>query len=926
MLRKSKVLDDLKILCKHITLKDIEAGYDGVSAAVLAKRLQMDRANVSKELNVLYQDGEIVKVTGRPVYFFVRKQLEEILHRTIDVQDVHALKDYLDKKPISKKDDFDCIIGSNGSLQTVIKKAKAAMIYPPFGLHTLLVGPTGVGKTMFAEIMYHFAKSQGVLHENGDFVVFNCAEYADNPQLLLAQLFGYVKGAFTGAETDSKGLIANADGGILFLDEIHRLPPEGQEMLFMLLDKGVYRRIGDGSNTMQAQVLLIGATTENIESTMLNTFIRRIPMTIDIPSLHARPLKEKMDLISKFFKQEYNQVLIPITIKPRIMSALLCYNCTGNIGQLKADIRLICARGFLEYKTKNTDMIHIDTAILPDEVYNGLLNKDKLLEVEQLPEFRRDEDFIFDETTLLDELDHEVMEDVYEKINKQYERLVEKGYSQEKISGQIKNFIEEYIADLLHNIETDELPENDEIFKIMSPRVYKVVEIALQLAQQKLARKISKKAKVALAMHVSALLENNGRRSSLKENIHDVVLDHPNEYYVAKMMRSFLQSELDVTFHEQEAILFTMFLCMDEEEKRQNSESIGLLVLAHGDGIARNMVEVANTLMRSNHAHALDMSLKENVEVFLNRACDKVVEINEGKGVLLLVDMGSLLSFGEIIQQKTGILIKTIDMVSTPFVLEAYRKSMLSDNTLDIIYNELRTYVPYVGRMYSQDIKQQMCSDFAIITTCITGEGAAVKLGELLKKTVPLIEEHRIDIISCNAQSFKEKHIADKKIIACVGAIDLKLDGVTYVSSDKMILEDGLTIINQLIIKATGADSVMPIVPNFVVGNLLAETLIFLDPIKANEVITNSFKILEKMIEMNDYNRLLIGYILHMGSMIERIIQMQPLNYPNIAERIAKNEELYHAVQTAMHALYDGFNIQIPDTEIGFVMDIFDTV
>ena len=62
---------------------------------------------------------------------------------------------------------------------------------------------------------------------------------------------------------------------------------------------------------------------------------------------------------------------------------------------------------------------------------------------------------------------------------------------------------------------------------------------------------------------------------------------------------------------------------------------------------------------------------------FLEVVTEKVKEINEGKGVLMLVDMGSLLSFGDIISQKTQIPIRTIDMISTPFVLEALRKTML---------------------------------------------------------------------------------------------------------------------------------------------------------------------------------------------------------------------------------------------------------
>ena len=84
-----------------------------------------------------------------------------------------------------------------------------------------------------ASLIYEYAIHKKVIDESAPFVTFNCADYANNPELLSANLFGYKKGAFTGAEKDTIGLIEAADGGYLFLDEVHRLSPEGQEKLFL---------------------------------------------------------------------------------------------------------------------------------------------------------------------------------------------------------------------------------------------------------------------------------------------------------------------------------------------------------------------------------------------------------------------------------------------------------------------------------------------------------------------------------------------------------------------------------------------------------------------------------------------------------------------------------------------------------------------
>ena len=84
-------------------------------------------------------------------------------------------------------------------------------------------------------MMFEYGKEVGRFATNAPFVTFNCADYYNNPQLLISHIFGHIKGAFTGADKSVPGLIESANEGILFLDEIHRLPPEGQEMIFFIL-------------------------------------------------------------------------------------------------------------------------------------------------------------------------------------------------------------------------------------------------------------------------------------------------------------------------------------------------------------------------------------------------------------------------------------------------------------------------------------------------------------------------------------------------------------------------------------------------------------------------------------------------------------------------------------------------------------------
>ncbi|MCB6288698.1 sigma 54-interacting transcriptional regulator, partial [[Clostridium] scindens] len=96
--------------------------------------------------------------------------------------------------------DFEKLIGYDESLASLVNQCKATISYPPSGLPLLLYGPTGTGKSFLAQLMYEYAINQGLIAEDRNFLIVNCSEYANNPELLTANLFGHKKGAFTGAD------------------------------------------------------------------------------------------------------------------------------------------------------------------------------------------------------------------------------------------------------------------------------------------------------------------------------------------------------------------------------------------------------------------------------------------------------------------------------------------------------------------------------------------------------------------------------------------------------------------------------------------------------------------------------------------------------------------------------------------------------
>lgn len=118
----------------------------------------------------------------------------------------------------------------------------------------------------------------------------------------------------------------------------------------MVIDKGSYRPLGESERSYQANVQLICATTETSE-VLLQTFNRRIPIVITLPPLATRSLDERYEIISLFIKQEANRLNLPIDLEREVVLAFMLYNAEGNIGQVKRDLKLVCAKAFLHYKT-----------------------------------------------------------------------------------------------------------------------------------------------------------------------------------------------------------------------------------------------------------------------------------------------------------------------------------------------------------------------------------------------------------------------------------------------------------------------------------------------------------------------------------------------------------------------------------------------
>lgn len=592
------------------------------------------------------------------------------------------------KNKENKEDDsFTYIIGKDGSLKNVIKMAKAAILYPPNGLHTLIVGNTGSGKSQLVEGMHQFAKNIRRKNSNIPFVIFNCADYSDNPQLLVSQLFGHSKGSFTGAIQDKPGLVEKANGGILFLDEIHRLPPNGQEILFRIIDKGEFSRLGETSHSRKVNVMIIGATTENLESTLLITFRRRIPFLIEIPSLEDRPVIERLKLIHKFFAVESTRIRQAIYISKDIIEILLFYTVPGNIGQLRSDIQVICAEALLTSFYNNHENITISMNDLPKYIINQLLEIKKLINqhngliINDLTIFPNKEDIMEIENYIFKDSIFQLVDRVADKLTE-----YEKESSDIKAIKEMESMIEAYILDVENRYSR---LSKESIESIVGIQIINIVEsIYDQLLSQ---INISKSASFnILCVHIAITFERMKMgKPAVNFYLEHIQQSHPKTYDIALKVTEFLSEKTGWDISEDEAGFLTLYLNYFQKKNQiHESNKVGVIIATHGD-VGTALLQTAQSLTNIYHGISVTIGFDDDQHEIIKKLKSAIKESNEDKGILLLVDMGSLVNLGEILSEELNVPIKTIPRVDTLMAIDAINKSALSSSSLESIYNSI---------------------------------------------------------------------------------------------------------------------------------------------------------------------------------------------------------------------------------------------
>lgn len=302
---------------------------------------KMDGITLLKETKAIQQDVQVLMLTGHGTietaieamkfgafdYLAKPYNLSELELTISKALENKALKEKNEsmRKIIKQQNVFE-IIGENARFLELLALTKRVS---DSDVPVLIEGESGTGKELFAKALHYWSN-----RSEEPFVALNSGALPE--QLLESELFGHVKGAFTGASQDKKGLVEAANGGTLFLDELGEMPLVLQVKLLRFLETGEFRRVGD-VRERKVKVRVVAATNRNLENEVTNgNFRQDLYYRLNVVKVTIPPLRERKDdlplLIDYFIKKRNSDETK--TLSTEALSELQAYDFPGNVREL----------------------------------------------------------------------------------------------------------------------------------------------------------------------------------------------------------------------------------------------------------------------------------------------------------------------------------------------------------------------------------------------------------------------------------------------------------------------------------------------------------------------------------------------------------------------------------------------------------------
>ena len=905
---KNDVLAYLKKQTKTLDLDHLDKRF---TAGGIAQALNAKRNTVSLYLNQLTNEHKLVKVQTRPVRFIHRAQFEK---------SNYALKKdtYLTVAQLEQENNNQDILKSfaqiNPSLKESVERVRAAVLYPNNGLPLLITGESGTGKSYLVGLINRFCRTNKLIKTTAPFVTVNCAQYADNPELLTSNLFGYKKGAFTGADQDHDGAFVEANGGILFLDEVHRLGPKGQEKLFTYLDQGLVYPVGETSHGKRVSVRLCFATTEEVENNFLTTFMRRIPVKISLPPLSQRSREERLNLIYTLLCNEQREIAKPIIVSDQVLEMLANYLPVGNIGDLKNAVKLTIARANADEKKANK--LTLTAYNLPVDVLMRSKTESYLSAKKPLQ--------ITDETEPADLIarsfpEKKIFLHSLERLLTTYEQS---NNHLPNCESKLKQIVYQLFDTLLFEKNASkQLPLLSYVIEHLK-HLFEQLQNAYQL-------QVSGNAIYAISYYlferqkIQWNIDEVRQKNALHSLYQEVRQRYPEVYaYVGKLLL-LIKNNLEIELNEVDYIFLSIYL--NKLEIITKTGLIKAIVLAHGYATAGSIANVVNRLLNAHTLDAFDMPINVSTQQIANKIIDYSENNDVSHGLIILVDMGSLQEIEKLFPRQLDAPLLLINNVSTSLALTVGESILQKRSFREIGQLAQQKSKIEIKLTYPAKRRQQV-----ILTTCYSGIGTATHVARLLERCMP--SSSKIKIIPYDYQALKDPHkvkVVNKMydVIGIVGTENPEIPGLDFIHLEKILSDKGTAKLQKWLTKSFTVPEIKLIMNNLVKNFSLERTInmvTILDAPKVIENITIFLQELERRFSISLSNQKKFTLYVHISYLIERLIRKEKNDLdPEYAKTYAhKYATDLKIIKAAFSVIIDNYNVKIPVSELIYIDQI----
>lgn len=499
---------------------------------------------------------------------------------------------------------------------------------------------------------------------------------------------------------------------------------------------------------------------------------------------------------------------------------------------------------------------------------------------------------------------------------------------EEKIQKILNIDIESHFKKHLESLP--EIINKSDINKIVEKEIVEITEEILQLSSRKLQRKFDKKIFLGLALHLQKSIERiKAGEKIYHPELNNIRVNHFQEFMTAIEAASLIDKKFQIETPLDEIGYISMFLIKNPYQINDKRKSkVAVFILMHGNSTASSMAEVANKLLDEKFAIGIDMPLEMDAQEFFKKTSQQIKELVSNRDVLLLVDMGSLTGFADMIELGDGRNIKIIDMVSTPTVIDACRKAILGQGLTEI-YNSCLNYADQRrkkalsrsrknNKIETEPELQKNHFKNLIITACFTGEGASSKLKEIIEAR---FSEAEIKIISLNIIDY-DKFIKKIKryqkqfnLLAVVSTVDIKEAAIPFIPAVEILSGKAFEKLNY---QLDGLEKYNKI------KNSLSDHL---EKLNSSKIVNECRNIINSIIDNSKLmidNDVKVGILLHMIFLIEKLLKGEKGHvFENLESYKRKNNSFMQKVEEKMFFLEREYAVKISEDEIAYITKSF---